>query len=184
MKHLSVTEYAKLEGVSRQAALKRIKAGTVKAKKIGNNYIITIKAMKNLILILALSSCFFSCKKHHEDPISKEATMHIDYTASQPTFSGVGFQSKVIITFNGHSPIEFYSNLDKNNTISQDVSIKGDQTVTVNGFVIDSTGCGSSQSNVPVAMKVKFNGSTISDKTSGGRCIGSIQYSGKLAFIN
>jgi hypothetical protein len=61
--------------------------------------------------------------------------------------------------------------------------LKGDQTVTVNGFVIDSTGCGSTQSNVPVTMKVKYNSNSLSDKSAAGRCIGSIQYNGKLEFI-
>lgn len=40
MNYLSVTEYAKKEGVSRQAILARIKRGTLKARKIGQTYII------------------------------------------------------------------------------------------------------------------------------------------------
>lgn len=43
MKLISVAEYAKLEGISRQAVQKRIKAGTVKAEKIGRNYVIKLK---------------------------------------------------------------------------------------------------------------------------------------------
>jgi hypothetical protein len=182
MKQFSVTEYAKLEGISRQAVLKRIKSGTVKAKKIGKNYIITLKAMKNLILILAIVFC--SCKKHHEDPISKSAVLHIEYSANQPTFSGTGFESKVVIYFPDKAPVEFYSDFSKANTISTDISLIGNQQITVNGFVIDSTGCGSSQSNVPVKMTLTYNGSVISNLSSPGRCIGSIQYSGTLAFIN
>jgi hypothetical protein len=138
--------------------------------------------MKNIFFLLAI--IFYSCKKHHEDPISKSATLHIEYTATQPTFSGVGFQSKAVVYFSDKSPIEFYSDLNKSNVISADVTIQGNQTVTVNGFVIDSTGCGSSQSNVPVALKVTYNGKTVSDKSAGGRCIGSIQYKGTLEFIN
>ena len=36
----SVTEYAKKHNISRQATLKRIKTGKIKAKKIGNYYIV------------------------------------------------------------------------------------------------------------------------------------------------
>lgn len=138
--------------------------------------------MKNLILMLAVIFC--SCKKHNEDPISKSAVLHIEYSASQPTFSGTGFQSKVMILFSDKAPIEVYSNFGKTNTISKDIILQGDQLVTINGFVIDSTGCGSTQSNVPVLMKLTFNSKTISDLSSPGRCSSSIQYRGTLAFIN
>lgn len=43
MKQLSVTEYAKSKGISRQAVLKQIKTKKLDAKKIGNSYVITIK---------------------------------------------------------------------------------------------------------------------------------------------
>lgn len=41
MKQVSVTEYAKLHNISRQAVLKKIK--TLDSKKVGNIWIITIK---------------------------------------------------------------------------------------------------------------------------------------------
>ncbi len=37
---LSTTEVAKILGVSRQAVLKKIKSGKIKAEKIGRNYVI------------------------------------------------------------------------------------------------------------------------------------------------
>jgi hypothetical protein len=40
MRELSVTQYAKEKGITRAAAYLRIKAGTVKYKKIGNIIII------------------------------------------------------------------------------------------------------------------------------------------------
>lgn len=40
MNYLSVTEYANQAGISRQAVLKRIEKGTVKATKVGKTYII------------------------------------------------------------------------------------------------------------------------------------------------
>jgi predicted DNA-binding protein YlxM (UPF0122 family) len=43
MKQYSVTEYATLKGISRQAVLKQIDAKKLDAKKIGNSYVITIK---------------------------------------------------------------------------------------------------------------------------------------------
>jgi len=36
----SVTEYATLSGISRQAVLKQIKSGKLPAEKVGNTYII------------------------------------------------------------------------------------------------------------------------------------------------
>lgn len=42
MIQLSVTQYAKRYKISRQAVLKRIKAGKIKAERIGNYYIIKI----------------------------------------------------------------------------------------------------------------------------------------------
>lgn len=138
--------------------------------------------MKNLILILAIIFC--SCKKHHEDPISGYASLHIEYSASRPSFANPGFQSKVMILFPDRSPLQYYSSLDKANVISQDVILQGNQKVIINGFVIDSVGCGSSQSNVPVAMKLTYNGKVISDKSASGGCNGSIQYNGTLEFIH
>lgn len=40
MKYVTVTQYAKKHGISRQAVNKRIKKGKLKAKKVGNYYII------------------------------------------------------------------------------------------------------------------------------------------------
>lgn len=42
IKPISVLEYAKREGISRQAAWERIKCNAVKAKKIGRSYVIFI----------------------------------------------------------------------------------------------------------------------------------------------
>jgi excisionase family DNA binding protein len=36
----SVTEYAALLGISRQAVLKQINAGKLKARKVGNTYLV------------------------------------------------------------------------------------------------------------------------------------------------
>jgi excisionase family DNA binding protein len=36
----SVTEYAQLKGISRQAVLKQIKTGKLPAKKVGKTYVI------------------------------------------------------------------------------------------------------------------------------------------------
>lgn len=41
MDYLSVTEYAKQAGVSRQCVLMRIKRGKLKAEKVGTTYIIS-----------------------------------------------------------------------------------------------------------------------------------------------
>lgn len=40
MTYLSVTEYAKNHGISRQSVLMRIKKGKLNAKKVGKTYII------------------------------------------------------------------------------------------------------------------------------------------------
>jgi hypothetical protein len=177
MKQLSVTEYAKKEGISRQAALKRIKAGSVDAQKIGNNYIITIKAMKNLIILLAMTIIFCSCKKHKEDPISKEAILHIEYSAKAPAYPDP-YQSKVIVYFQDKGPVESYSLTDKENIISKDISIQGGQHVIINGFVIDPTGnCGCA--SIQSTLKLTYNGHVISADS-----VGSVQYTGTLEFIN
>ena len=42
MKYLSVTQYAKNKGVTRQSVLAKIKRGTLKAQKIGNTYAIPV----------------------------------------------------------------------------------------------------------------------------------------------
>lgn len=41
MKYLSVTQYAKLKGISRQAVLKQINKKQIKAVKVGSYYLIT-----------------------------------------------------------------------------------------------------------------------------------------------
>jgi len=46
MKFYSITEYAKLRGVSRQAVLKWVNNGKVKAVKIGRFYAIPAKAKR------------------------------------------------------------------------------------------------------------------------------------------
>ena len=51
MEQLSVTDYAKLLGVTRQAVLLQIKEKrlpkNVKVKKIGNTYLLSVRAKKN-----------------------------------------------------------------------------------------------------------------------------------------
>ena len=42
-KLLSVPEYAKQEGISRQGAWERIKRGVVKAEKVGKSYIMYVE---------------------------------------------------------------------------------------------------------------------------------------------
>lgn len=42
MKVITVTEYSKKKGISRQAVLKQIKRGTLKARKQGTQYIIFV----------------------------------------------------------------------------------------------------------------------------------------------
>lgn len=42
MKQLTVTQYAKRHRVSRQAVLGKIQRGSLKAKKVGNYYIIKV----------------------------------------------------------------------------------------------------------------------------------------------
>jgi len=43
MKELSVTQYAKKKKCSRQNVLERIKRGTIKVRKVGNQYLIAIR---------------------------------------------------------------------------------------------------------------------------------------------
>lgn len=45
MKHYSVLEYARMRGISRVAALKRITTGRIKAVKVGRAYIVSEKAI-------------------------------------------------------------------------------------------------------------------------------------------
>ncbi len=43
MKNISVTQYAELKGISRQAVLKQIKAGKLAAEKVGNTFVIKVE---------------------------------------------------------------------------------------------------------------------------------------------
>ena len=44
---LSISQYAKMIGISRQAVLKRINKGKLKAQKVGKVYIIKLNNKKN-----------------------------------------------------------------------------------------------------------------------------------------
>ena len=48
-KFLSTTEVALFLGISRQAAFKKIKAGEIKARKIGRNFVIDRKDLSEIV---------------------------------------------------------------------------------------------------------------------------------------
>ena len=61
-KFLSTTELAKILGISRIAVFKKIKKGEIKAVKVGRNFIIDKKDLKNIL----------------EKPLDKEAKLEIE----------------------------------------------------------------------------------------------------------
>ena len=48
-KHLTIPEFANLLGISRIAVYKKVKAGKIPAEKIGRNYVITDKTVKQIL---------------------------------------------------------------------------------------------------------------------------------------
>jgi excisionase family DNA binding protein len=48
-KHLTIPEFADLMGISRIAVYKKVKAGKISAEKVGRNYVITDKTVKQLL---------------------------------------------------------------------------------------------------------------------------------------
>jgi len=48
-KHLTIPEFASLLGISRIAVYKKVKAGKIPAEKIGRNYVITDKTVKQIL---------------------------------------------------------------------------------------------------------------------------------------
>jgi excisionase family DNA binding protein len=48
-KHLTIPEFANLLGISRIAVYKKVKAGKIPAEKIGRNYVITDKIVKQIL---------------------------------------------------------------------------------------------------------------------------------------
>jgi hypothetical protein len=134
--------------------------------------------MKNLILTIALAIIFCSCRKDNVNPVSKDATLHIEYSATHTTFSGNPYISKVTIFFSGKSPVSVYSNVDKYNIISTDVSVQGGQRVTITGAVVDSTGS-CTCNGLPPTMALTYNGKALSTTVTNGVA----QYVGTLEFI-
>lgn len=49
MSELSVTEYARIRGVTRPAVLGLIKRKSIKARKIGNQWVITIEIQNGIV---------------------------------------------------------------------------------------------------------------------------------------
>jgi hypothetical protein len=137
---------------------------------------------KWVVCVVAFILFIASCHKKEVNPESKSATLHIEYEAKNLSFASPGFKSNVDVWINGvtHYP----SAMNNDNIINLDLNIKGDQSITVNGYVIDSVGCGSSQSNIPVSLKIIYNNKEISNKSYSSSCSGSVQYQGKLEYIN
>lgn len=48
-KHLTIPEFADLMGISRIAVYKKVKAGKIPAEKVGRNYVITDKTVKQIL---------------------------------------------------------------------------------------------------------------------------------------
>ncbi|MGB8225591.1 MAG: helix-turn-helix domain-containing protein [Sedimentisphaerales bacterium] len=48
-KHLTIPEFADLLGISRIAVYKKVKTGKIPAEKVGRNYVITDKTVKQIL---------------------------------------------------------------------------------------------------------------------------------------